>query len=1057
MTPEIQSPLERLHRRIIAREKVSAEDVDKAVEEEIKALQEKYKDNPATLANREARIREFHERLKRENEDLYKAYQEGKLEFFTESRKLWEGTPSLDILRERPKRFDEAMREAAAMTDPERDGEGVIADYEGWGPGWVSDTTNSDNETRWTLSGYMTAMGLDSPQTREKAYSASYDVYDSWTGSVLKYDELREDLQMGKYLDDLRKYSDMEDEPRGYLAGALALSETYYPQTDSAYRKYLFETVDKLAAEGKFKVSEDKNKWERGHDQMNVLKGVYTPREWNETHMDARAAFERLKMGALALADSLGIKIPEDVKKFLEMDVMSILNEDVKKITDYAEMLAAMAKGVIVGKKDELVKKTDEVEKKLNEVIEKNKSKKRYTEESLKAMRERFDKAKAAVAGAAAGAAATLEAVMADNATLEGAGNELNSVFGAINSMLAGFETAAAGGGAGAGTGAGTGSGGAGGPGGGSEAPPTSVDTYKDKWSSAELVDGRWTVADVRVAPGLTDTPYRDSNGNIKGKIPGGTNLRILDTTAKCRKVEGVTFVQVEYNGQQVWVDEAVLVLGEASDESKEARERTAFLQQKDLVEQKGQNKYIYHLNSPGVGRVNGKTQFIIKNPDVKRIFGDKFNAYMDSIFNRAVRSEELSRLRFSRTDTLEAVASKMESVFQSEEFQKIGEPINIAEEAYAESTMEFSGANPPSLAALRESYDKKFIPAWERAAARLDKLTNPNRETAEETPPEGTRFATKIDPEIVKILGGIEAAHKYADVSHKINLYMKNPEKYPQGIMVHLPFNNTLEPARIYYANGIKGGQAFISFQSNPPLRYRYGSMENLVRRLHQGHVLSRRQYSILGSESSYKRYENYIGELDSLEKIGTYGQSARKWTHKLEFDWPGRDPDIWVRPEKHGRIVYAIDRNNAAPDGSDVRKGYCENFNAFLVAMKRYLSWTERYDDIPDSQKPLEASKERLYDKIIHPRAFRQFSNKIGRVVELKTRLTGVDMVLDWGGGNDLNSRRNAKLRVWINSSGEYSYSISREDIKNGSVSGTSPNIRGIVDAVERIKKGL
>ncbi len=1017
MSPEIQSPLERLHRRIAARDAALTEaDVNKAVDDEIAALKEKFKDDPATLSNREARVREFHEQLKAENADLYKAYQKGKLDFFTESRMLWEGTPSLEALRERPRQFDAASAEAQRLTDPERDDANAIDDYEGWGPGWISEGSNKNNETRWTLSGYMTAMGLDGPQTREKAYSASYDVYDSWTGSVLKYDELREDLQMGKFLDELNKYPDMEDEPRGYLAGCLALSETYYPQIDNVYRKYLFETVDKLAAEGKFKVSEGKNKWERGHDQMAVLKAVYTPREWNETHLEARAAFRRLNDNALALADSLGIVIPEDVKQFLDTDVTSILNEDVKKITDYSEMLAAMAKGVIVEKKEEIGKKVDEVEKKLNEVIAKNKSKKKYTEESMKSMRERFNKAKAAVAGAAAGAAATLQSVMEDNAALEGAGNELNSVSSAINSMLAGFEVAASGGGGGAGAGN-TGGSGSGGAGGGSlEGPPTGIDEYENKWSSAEMVDGRWSVPDVKVASSLTDTPYRGSNGKIEGKIPGGTKLRIVDVTAKCRKVEGVTFVQVDYNGKSVWMDESVLVLGEESLESTEARERAAFIQQKDFNEVKKGDKYRYNLNTYPQSTKNNKPYQKFKNPDVDRIFGKKYNENLTDPINKKI--------------------------------------LYLANKAWKDSGMEFDGQ--PKIADLKKSYNEKFIPVWEKAAKELDKITGGKKENKESSP-EGTRFATKIDPEILKILGGIEAIGRYADVSHRILMYMKNPKKYPRGINVHLPFNNTLEPVKIYYANGVKNAPAYVVFNSNPALRYRYGSMENLVRRLHQGHVLSRRQYNILGYEGSYKQWEGYIGQLDVLDKEATYGESARKWTHKLEFDWPGRDPDIWVRPDKHGRIVYVIDRNNAAPDGSDVRKGYCENFNAFLVVMKRYLSWTERYDDLPDSQKSLEARKERLYDKIVHPRVFRQFSNKIGRVVQLKTRLTGVDMILDWGGGNDLNSRKNAKLRVWVNSSGEYSYSVNREDIKNGSVRGTSPNIRGIVNAVSKIKRNL
>ncbi len=1006
MPPESQSPLERLHRRIVAQDNTLTEaDVDKAVADEIAALKEKFKDDPATLSNREGRLREFHERLKAERADLYKAYREGKLDFFADSRLLWEAMPSLEALKERPRQFGEAVNEARRLTDPERDGEDAIDDYEGWGPGWISEGSNKDNETRWTLSGYMTAMGLDGPQTREAAYARANEVYGSWTGSVLKYDELREDMAMGKYLDELRKYPDLEDEPKGYLAGCLALSETSYPATNDAYRKYLYETVDKMGADGAFKISPEKNKWERGHDQMAKLTAVHSPREWNETHLEARKAFERLKNSAAVLVTALGFTLPPDVVQFLNKELLTVTNGDMKKISDYSDMIAALARGALVEKRRALGVKAGEVENKLNDLIGKNGSAKKYTEQSINDLKARFEKAKAA-AGAAAGTLLMLEAAVSENAALESAASELNLVAGTIDSMLAGLVVVGGGGGGG-----GTGGGG-GGP---SEGPPTGVDEYENKWSSAEMVDGRWSVADVKVASSLADTPFRDDKGKIGGKISGGTKLRILDVKAKCRKVEGVTFVQVDYNGKSVWVDESALVLGEESIESTEARERASFIQQKDLNEVKKGEKYRYDLNIYSQTVKNNKPFQQFKNTDVERIFGKKYNENLTDPVNDKI--------------------------------------LKLYNKALKDSGMEFDGQ--PKIADLRKSYNEKFIPVWEKAAKDLDNIIGGKKEK-KETTPEGTKQATTIDPEITKMLGGVEAAHKYADASRLILEYIKHPEKYPSGVTVQMPFNNTLVPAVVYFAQGA-GGPAFISFQSAPVRRYRYSSMEALVKRMHQGHILSRRQYDILGDEGSYKQWENYIGQLDVLDQEATYGESASKWTHKLEFDWPGRDPDIWVRPDKHGRIQYLIDRNHAAPDGSDVHEGYCENFNAFLVVMKRHRDWTEKYDDIPDGQKAVEALKERKYTDIVNPLAFRAFYKQIGRVVRLLTRANGVDMILDWGGGNDINSRKNAKLNVWVTAEGQLAWSLSREDITRTGASGTSPNITGIATAVSKIKRNL
>ena len=1007
MSPETQSPLERLHRRIVAQDNTLTEaDVNKAVDDEIAALRVKFKDDPATLSNREGRVREFHERLKAERTDLYKAYQEGKLDFFTDSRKLWEAMPSLEALKERPRQFDEAATEARRLTDPNRGEEGAIVDYEGWGPGWITERSNKDNETRWTLSGYLTAMGLDSPQTRENAYAKAHDVYSHWTGSVLKYEELREDLSMGKFLDELRKYPDLEDEPKGYLAGCLILSETAYPATNDAYRKYLYETVDKLGADGAFKISPEKKKWDRGNDQMAVLKGVYSPREWNETHLEARNAFSRLKNSAAVLSSSLGFTLPPDVVQFLNKDLLTVTNEDMKKISDYSDMITALARGALVEKRRALGVRVGEVENKLNELIGKNGSAKKYTEQSINDLKARLERAKVA-AGAAAGTLLTIEAAVSENAALESAAGELNLVAGTIDSMLAGLVVVGGGGGTG---------GGGGGEGGPSEGPPIGVDEYENKWSSAEMVDGRWTVADVKVASSLADTPFRNDSGKIEGKISGGTKLRIVDVKAKCRKVEGVTFVQVDYNGKSVWVDESALVLGEESIESREDRERAAFIQQKDLNEVKKDEKYRYDLNFYSPTVKNNKPYQQFKNPDVERIFGKKYN-------------------------------------------ENLTDPINVKmlrlhNNAMKDSGMEFDGQ--PKIADLKKSYNDKFIPAWEKAAKELDKITGGKKEKKEETAPDGTRQGAKTDPEIIKMLGSVETVNQYADASNLILQYIKNPEKYPSGITVHLPFNNTLAPALVYFSQGA-GGPAYISFQSAPAKRYRYSSMQGLLKRMHQGHLLSRRQFDILGDKSSYRQYENYIGKLDALKQEATYGESANKWTHKLEFDWPGRDPDIWVRPDKHGRIVYVIKRRNAAPDGTNVRKGYCENFNAFLVVMKRYRDWTENYKKIPDGQKAVAALKERKYDDIIHPRAFRQFAPKIGRVVRQLTKANGVDMILDWGGGNDINSRKNAKLNVWVTAEGQLAWRLSREDITRTGASGTSPNITGIVAAVSKIKKGL
>jgi len=268
------------------------------------------------------------------------------------------------------------------------------------------------------------------------------------------------------------------------------------------------------------------------------------------------------------------------------------------------------------------------------------------------------------------------------------------------------------------------------------------------------------------------------------------------------------------------------------------------------------------------------------------------------------------------------------------------------------------------------------------------------------------------------------------------------------------LPFNSDMIPVTVKYKSGA-AGPVSIYFGQQPVRKYGYTSMESMLRSMHSGKMLWSRQYDILNNPASYEQWKHYIGALDELDMENEFSYDTSRWTHRVEFDWPGTDPDIWVRPDIHGRIVYVVDRSNAGPNGEDDRKGYVDNFNAFLVVMKRMRDWTERYDDIDDGAKSLEAKREKNYVKITHPRAFRDFYRQIGRVVQMKTRANGVDLLLDWGGGNDVNSRRNATLKVWINGSGDLSFRVLREDVPVIGSSGSSSTIRGLASQVERIRK--
>jgi hypothetical protein len=211
-----------------------------------------------------------------------------------------------------------------------------------------------------------------------------------------------------------------------------------------------------------------------------------------------------------------------------------------------------------------------------------------------------------------------------------------------------------------------------------------------------------------------------------------------------------------------------------------------------------------------------------------------------------------------------------------------------------------------------------------------------------------------------------------------------------------------------------------------------------------------------VLSSKENYGAYRGLVGETDFVDK-GEYDEQGEKWPIHAEFDWEGvlDDPDVYVKAQAHGQIKYAIQWQHVGIDGKNWRVGYANSIQDFFKIMKHYRDWGNRFDGLNDDNRNREMNKELLYDRIINPYEYNNKGGRIGNVVKFTTSVDSrVDMVLDWGGGQDAESPLNARLAVWVGNDGAIHFSVENTGLSNVETSGTALSPGDVVNQVEAIR---
>lgn len=462
--------------------------------------------------------------------------------------------------------------------------------------------------------------------------------------------------------------------------------------------------------------------------------------------------------------------------------------------------------------------------------------------------------------------------------------------------------------------------------------------------------------------------------------------------------------------------------------ESKETLEGlTEFLSDKNLDEEKVDNRYEYSLGRPNVTHKDGVVHLDWKNPEVDKHFGKQLNAYL--LAASAVLSP---KKRTELATFVEKGDYSLNALFSF--IGTMGEVVGIIDEAVKGSTMKFPGR--PSLSRLEKAYSSTFVPAWEKAGKKLNALVG-------DTPKEKVKdmkSVPRINPEVppeLQFLGVVEPS--YIAVMSQIARYGNRPE----GVQIMMPFSP-----------GFNIPMHFRSLGNSYILKYstgevRYTQLDHVLREINAGIVHQRYLDSILRMEGPYEQYEKTAGNLDKNREGRTPGEIY------LEFDWTNPDPDVYVRALPHGKIVYTVNRENVGPYGENVRSMWADNFKDFMLQMSHLRQWAEGPKH--KNKETLGARKEVLFNAISNPYYFRNVnvSSRIGRIVSFEMLDNEVvRMYLDWGGGENKLSPQNALLNIWITKQGELTYTLNGPGARVTRMK--APSLDALVLDVEQLRKG-
>lgn len=323
-------------------------------------------------------------------------------------------------------------------------------------------------------------------------------------------------------------------------------------------------------------------------------------------------------------------------------------------------------------------------------------------------------------------------------------------------------------------------------------------------------------------------------------------------------------------------------------------------------------------------------------------------------------------------------------------------------------------------------------------------------------TPPEPTKpELNTFDPDVKKIVGTEYPIPDYMAGLNSVALYIREPEKFRDGITFNLPFNNSQIGCSLRYESGTNGKVNFVA-NINPKLEVTYATPQEFMKALNNGDVIGMMVRKVLENKDNYSAYSGLVGKTDFVDK-GEYHEQGKTWPLHIEFDWEGSldDPDVYIKPLKYGVIEYAIQWQHVGYDGKNWRKGYATSIEDFFNKMKHYRDWGNRYGDIEDEKMASAKAKEVSYENISNPYTFNPAGGRIGNVVKFTVE-TGYasHAVLDWGGGNDADSPLNARLNMWVGDDGKIRFNVENTGLNANDAAGTAKNGADVVAQVEKIR---
>ncbi len=341
-----------------------------------------------------------------------------------------------------------------------------------------------------------------------------------------------------------------------------------------------------------------------------------------------------------------------------------------------------------------------------------------------------------------------------------------------------------------------------------------------------------------------------------------------------------------------------------------------------------------------------------------------------------------------------------------------------------------------------------------ERAeAAAAQPVPAENKPVVETVPADAPAYMKPLDSDIMKIMGNAWVMREYIDAYNTLADYRRYPSKYPNGARFEILLNNSFVGASLKYED-ISGGRLIFTSDYTKQPRY-FDTTEQFIIAMNNGTIAQMMQTDFMANDRIYEPYKEMIGDTDTC-KTGNFKALNRNWPVYLEFDWEGKDPDIYINPLPGGKIEYAIRWNGVNYDGEDWRSGIALNMTDFVFKLKHYRDWGNRLKKMPEDAKPMEGRKERLYDDISNPYFYLRYIDRMGDVLNFRTtEQYSVMMSLDWGGGGDVLSPENPQLNIWVGTDGMIHYNLAYKDVTGVTTSGVANTPNEVIEYVIKLKQ--